>query len=543
MKKACLSSSEARIRQYKDKLQFNPAWSNKWPWMEYSEDQGGMFCSVCKKHGKIPVQARGAWVQRPISNWVKATELLSKHANSDWHKTAVEKSVLADAAEQQGDIMQQIERISEDEKRRNLIVVKKLVRSLYFLVKHRIPHTTTFNDIVTLQIENGDKELEQHRNLCARNASYMSNITVAEFLTSISFHIEQKLLDQLRNSKFLSIMADESTDVSSYEEMSICARWIQEGKPVEHFLGILRAHETDAQSLTKYLLDFIRDKNIDINAIRGLGFDGTNTMSGARTGVQRRVRVHAPSALYVHCRCHQLQLASVHAADNHQEVKRVFGTLLTMWKTFHYSPKKAEKLSEIQQILDQPELKVLQPSDTRWLARERCVQAVRRTLPSLALTFQQIYDDRGDAEAYGLAKLICTYKFVACLYMLCDVLHTIAKLQSALQAKSLDLASVPCMVETTISRLQELKDNPSTSTWFIEHDNVFSDPNQLGDYNIVPTEAEKGQFMARIFKPYIQSVIDNITKRLESSELYSCFSIFDPKLLPKNAADLSEYGI
>ena len=159
VKKACLSSSEARIRQYKDKLQFNPAWSNKWPWMEYSEDQGGMFCSVCKKHGKIPVQARGAWVQRPISNWVKATELLSKHANSDWHKTAVEKSVLADAAEQQGDIMQQIERISEDEKRRNLIVVKKLVRSLYFLVKHRIPHTTTFNDIVTLQIENGDKNL------------------------------------------------------------------------------------------------------------------------------------------------------------------------------------------------------------------------------------------------------------------------------------------------------------------------------------------------------------------------------------------------
>ena len=109
------------------------------------------------------------------------------------------------------------------------------------------------------------------------------------------------------------------------------------------------------------MLDFIRDKNIDINAIRGLGFDGTNTITGTRTGVQRTVRVHATSALYVNCRCHQLQLASVHAADNHQEVKRVFRTLLTMCKTLHYSPKKAEKLSEIQQILDQPELKVLKP--------------------------------------------------------------------------------------------------------------------------------------------------------------------------------------
>ena len=64
--------------------------------------------------------------------------------------------------------------------------------------------------------------------------------------------------------------------------------------------------------------------------MRGLGFDGANTMSGAKSGVQLRVRFHAPSALYVHCRCHQLQLASVHAADEHNEVKRMFGTLLTM---------------------------------------------------------------------------------------------------------------------------------------------------------------------------------------------------------------------
>ena len=49
---------------------------------------------------KYLYKLEGAWVQHLISNWVKATKLLSKHANSDWHKTAVEKSVLADAAEQ-----------------------------------------------------------------------------------------------------------------------------------------------------------------------------------------------------------------------------------------------------------------------------------------------------------------------------------------------------------------------------------------------------------------------------------------------------------
>jgi hypothetical protein len=53
-----------RMRLYKDNLRFSPEWKKKWTWIEYKEE-GGMFCSVCKKYGKPPVQARGAWVQRP----------------------------------------------------------------------------------------------------------------------------------------------------------------------------------------------------------------------------------------------------------------------------------------------------------------------------------------------------------------------------------------------------------------------------------------------------------------------------------------------
>ena len=412
----------------------------------------------------------------------------------------------------------------------------------YFLVKHRMPHTTTFTDLITLQIDNGDEHLKIHLNECAGNASYMSKISTAEFLNSISHFIEQGILSRMKKNQFYSIMADESTDVSSKEEISICGRWVEEGKAMEHFLGIVRACEVDAQSLTQYLLDFLQDKGLDIKKLRGLGFDGANTMPGAKSGVQLRVRFHSPSALYVHCRCHQLQLASVHAADEHNEVKRMFGTLLTMWKMFHYSPKKAEKLAEIQSALDSPELKIQKPSDTRWLARERCVRAVRRSLPALVATFQKMYDESGDAEAYGLARLFCKYKSVACLYMLCDVLHTLAKLQGSLQSQGLNLASVPGMVEGTIARLKELKEMPNTSTWFKDHASVFSDPKQLGKHNILITEDEKEEFMQKVYHPYIQSVIDHISNRLKSSDVYSCFSVFDPRLLPDKEENLSCYG-
>ena len=50
-------------------------------------------------------------------------------------------------------------------------------------------------------------------------------------------------------------------------------------------------------------------------------------MSGSKGGVQIQMRYHSPSALYVYCRCHQLQLAAVYAANKHNEVKKVFGTL------------------------------------------------------------------------------------------------------------------------------------------------------------------------------------------------------------------------
>ena len=82
--------------------------------------------------------------------------------------------------------------------------------------------------------------------------------------------------------------------------------------------------------------------------------------------------------------------------------------------------------------------------------------------------------------AFGLSKILCTYKFVAGLYMLCDVLDTVAKLQASLQAKDLDLSIIPTMVKSTLSRLKELKEPPSSSTWFKNHSLVFSDQEQLG---------------------------------------------------------------
>ena len=101
---------------------------------------------------------------------------------------------------------------------------------------------------------------------------------------------------------------------------------------------------------------------------------------------KKRMRTRAAHSIYIHCACHRLQLASMQAAISVPEVKKMFGTMGNIWKLCFYSPKKAESLKEVQSVLKLPELKILKPSDTRWLSHECCVRAIYRELPALIIT-------------------------------------------------------------------------------------------------------------------------------------------------------------
>ena len=140
---------------------------------------------------------------------------------------------------------------------------------------------------------------------------------------------------------------------------------------VEHFLGIIHAKETNAESIAGYLSSFLDSHGISFEKLRGLGFDGASTviMSGHKTGVKKRLRLFALSALYIHCCCHrllQMQLLNTKKSKGSWEHYWLSG------KHFIIPQRKAE----IQAELDSPEIRMQKPSDTRWLARERAIRDV-----------------------------------------------------------------------------------------------------------------------------------------------------------------------
>ncbi len=382
-----------------------------------------------------------------------------------WHKdSATTAAVAAQQVESSGQSILELQcssaaREAAERRLKNRDVVLKLLRSVYFLTKHRIPHTTVYQPLLELQITNGDNLLEQHITEQPANAQYTSKFGAAMMIDSIDTWLKRRLLRSLTSSSYFSILADECQDICTQEELSICCRWIVNGRPEEHFLSILHVKSTNAAAITDALTTFLNENNLDYRKLIGQGYDGAAAFSGKQTGVQRRMRVHAAHALYIHCSCHKLQLASIQAAESVVTIKRMFGTMTSLWKMFYYSPKKAQALRNIQSILSLPELKVVKPSDTRWLSHERCVRAILKELPALIITLHQLYEESGDAEAYGLALILTSYPGVATIILLSALLDLLAKLNNCfMQRKAADFSKLPIILRSIVDEIKHLKD-------------------------------------------------------------------------------------
>ena len=135
-----------------------------------------------------------------------------------------------------------------------------------------------------------------------------------------------------------------------------------------------RVHSADAGTIGEALQALLQQKQLDLRKLIGQGYDDAATFARKISGVHKRIQTSSAHAIYIHCSCHRLELAR--AAASVMEIWMFFGTMTSVWKLFYYSLQKAEKLKGIQAVLGFPELKIVKPSDTRWLSHERCVKAI-----------------------------------------------------------------------------------------------------------------------------------------------------------------------
>ena len=132
-----------------------------------------------------------------------------------------------------------------------------------------------------------------------------------------------------------------------------------------------------------------------------------------RSGVQKRMRCVIFNVLYINnCHCHKLQLVAVYSANEHMKGNE-FKCPSNCMERFPLFNQRAEILAEIEAVLNNPEVKATKHSDTQWLARERCIQAVRQVFPTiikLSKTFMLILKHMASLYSSALTSLLlaCT---------------------------------------------------------------------------------------------------------------------------------------
>ena len=115
------------------------------------------------------------------------------------------------------------------------------------------------------------------------NAPRISKYTCPDIKNEIIFFSAKQILDGLidncKRSVIYALIADESTDVTNNEEISICIRFVdrkEDGKHLisEEFLTFVHADKgSNAEELTTKLLETIQSVGFSVNDLRAQGYD------------------------------------------------------------------------------------------------------------------------------------------------------------------------------------------------------------------------------------------------------------------------------
>lgn len=540
----------------KRNLKFQASWFQGFPWLAYSEVKRGAFCKMCVVFaGRIEVGkgkhvAPGALLSQPFVNWKDAKECFKAHQNNLYHQgVAISVQNFISVFEQrQKDVCTQLDKqfsVSAQENRKKLAPIIKTVllcgRECLPLRGHRDSGPLSplddeaavgegkFKALLRFRIDAGDECLKQHLKNAPANATYTGKNIQNEIIDSAGEIIRKKICEKIERSRYFSILADETADISGTEQFSLCARYLvkkNEGFFVqEDFLKFVPVYDMRGASLAEVLKTNITALGLDLKNVRGLGFDGAANMSGIFNGCAAKFREDYPEAVFVHCASHSLNLAIAQACSV-PCVKNSLGTTNKVINFFRASPKREEVLKN--QVLktdsSAKKTRLLKFCETRWVERFDSVARFIELFPYITdslVEFQQFTDVNTSSAAFSFSSTLQRPEFIVSLVVANHVFCLLHGLTTLLQSMQMDLKKCVELCEHSQKELQVMRSN--FHPIFEEAENLASMVGvdltvprivgrQVHRSNVVSTVPEDYYRLA-VFIPFIDYTYSQLTDR------------------------------
>ena len=210
-----------------------------------------------------------------------------------------------------------------------------------------------------------------------RNAKCTSKTTQNEIISIIADYIRERTTKSLLlSTSVFSIIADEVTGKYDNKEiLSIFVRFIEGENISEVFLDFVELIRTTGAHIAEAIILSLAQYKVDILICRGLPYDGAAAMYSERVGVQARIKVVCPLALYTHCRSHVLNL-SIASACKVPQISSMLDVINETFKLFNNSPKRQRFFEHILDAFesDCTTSKLLGLCRTRWVERHTCYE-------------------------------------------------------------------------------------------------------------------------------------------------------------------------
>ncbi|KAG8171727.1 hypothetical protein JTE90_022423 [Oedothorax gibbosus] len=278
------------------------------------------------------------FVKEPLSKYKKATEELKYHESTQYHQFSVEKALnFKDTFNSApGSSKQHISYMLDKKKaavvEHNRKRLKPIVKTILFCARNNLPlrghrddgkmnnedcldHALkgkqgVFRSLLAFRIDAGDNDLKSHLSTCNDNASYISKSIQNDIIECIGVNLRSQIVENVKESKFFSIICDETTDVSRKEQLTFCVRYIDRRNCVtkEEFLGFVELKSTTSCSIKAAIDAEMDELGLSYKYLCGQGYDGASNMAGHLRGVQALITQEQPMAIYTHCFSHSLNL-------------------------------------------------------------------------------------------------------------------------------------------------------------------------------------------------------------------------------------------
>ncbi|XP_022893928.1 zinc finger MYM-type protein 1-like [Olea europaea var. sylvestris] len=383
-------------------------------WLIYSKSLDKVFCFCCKLFKNDGIRTQLA--HDGVNDWKNVGEKLKIHEASCDHinnmnkwiemKLRFEKTKTIDKS-----VQEQINRDREHWRRVLLRIIS--------VVKTLAENNLAFR---------GDNEKIYQEN----NGIFLSIIQmIAEFNPVMQEHIRRIKSKEIHYHYLGHKIQNELILMLAGEIKKII---IEKLKISKYFSAILDC----TPGLFEELVDALNNLELDIDNVRGQGYDNGANMKGQHKGVQSRLLQLNPRAFYIPYGCHSLNLALFDMSTCCSKAKSFFGVVQRIYTLFSSSTKRWKVFKE-----NVTSLTIKPLSQTRWESHIESVRAIRfqaLQIKKALLQLANVDDPKTKSEAECLATYeIDNFEFLLGMIIWYEVLNNVNRVSKQLQAEDMHI--------------------------------------------------------------------------------------------------------